>query len=255
MLDFNILVGKYQNEKESEMITIPRVAREYLTSVFFHVIVQGINKEYIFNKENYKKQYLKIINQYSKQEKIEIIAYCIMDNHAHFLVKVKQKENMSKLMQKVNTKYAKYYNYKEDGRAGYVFRDRFISEPIKDGKHFWQCINYIHLNPVKAHIVQKCEDYPYSSYGKENNLKSNQESNDEYCDDVFLDVDVDIEEKIKEGIAVFIRKYNKNVIDIFTKREVLKQLIKYLKNEKKIKYSDIIKKLEITKGTMERLKR
>lgn len=102
--------------KESEMRKIPRIARKYLNTSFFHVIVQGIGKEYIFKNEIYIRQYLKLINKYSKELNIIIIAYCMMNNHAHFLIETEHKEKMSQLMQKTNSIFAKYYNYKI-GRA------------------------------------------------------------------------------------------------------------------------------------------
>lgn len=145
------------------MIKISRVARKYENSSFFHIIVQGINKEYIFQEEKFKITYLKQINRFSNELEINIIAYCIMDNHAHFLIMCDKIENLSKLMQKVNSVYAKYYNYIMK-RVGYVFRDRFLSEAIDNKRYFIHCIKYIHLNPVKANIVDKCEKYKYSSY-------------------------------------------------------------------------------------------
>ena len=140
------------------MITISRIARKYKNSSFFHIIVQGINKEYIFQEERFKKMYLKQISRFTKELNIEVIAYCIMGNHAHFLIMTKNIEDLSKLMQKVNSMYAKYYNYSQN-RVGYVFRDRFLSEVIDSKRYFIQCIKYIHLNPVKANIVKNCKEY------------------------------------------------------------------------------------------------
>ena len=65
---------------------MPRSARENLHTSFFHVIVQGINKSYIFEEDKYKQEYLKFIKQASKKYNIEIISYCIMSNHAHILI-------------------------------------------------------------------------------------------------------------------------------------------------------------------------
>lgn len=247
------------------MITIPRIARKYLNTPFFHVIIQGINKEYIFNKGTYIKQYLKLIDKYTKELDINIIAYCMMDNHGHFLLEVNNKENLSLLMQKVNSSYAKYYNYMENGRVGYVFRDRFLSEPIFDQKYLLNCIKYIHLNPVKSHIVAKCEEYPYSSYKQFLNnyrmcIKDDVISQKDYeyilkNKEILYDfIDIKEEPDIEEEIRKFLVKNDKKLIQIFNDRESLKQMIKYLKEISHIKYIDIMKKLDITKGTMERLK-
>lgn len=106
------------------MINIPRQARKDLNASFFHVIIQGHKKEYIFRKKRYIYEYIKLIKKYIKVTDIKMIAYCIMSNHAHFLFQVQGIERLSKLMQKINTVYANYYNHMEDGRVGYVYRDR-----------------------------------------------------------------------------------------------------------------------------------
>ena len=66
---------------------MPRIPRMYLNTEYFHVITQGINKNYIFDSQIDIKYYIK--NMYDIKEKynIEIIAYCIMNNHAHILIK------------------------------------------------------------------------------------------------------------------------------------------------------------------------
>ena len=142
---------------------MPRLARECLETSIFHVMVQGIKKEYIFKNDRYIRRYLKIINE-KLNDDIEIIAYCIMNNHAHLLIKTEKIEELSKYMQRVNTNYAKYYNYTEGDSIGYVFRNRFKSEPILDKRQLIQCVKYIHQNPVKANMVKKASEYEFSSY-------------------------------------------------------------------------------------------
>lgn len=58
------------------------------------------------------------------------MAYCIMNNHVHLLVYSEEVQKLSKMMQKINTAYAKYYNECNE-RVGYVFRDRYLSQPIR----------------------------------------------------------------------------------------------------------------------------
>ena len=103
---------------------MPRMARKNYDTCYFHIIVQGINKEFIFKKQEYIKTYLELLKKYGEEHNVEIIAYCIMSNHAHILIKIKSIEDMTQYMKKTNTKYALYYNKKEQ-RVGYVFRDRY----------------------------------------------------------------------------------------------------------------------------------
>lgn len=142
---------------------MPRIARKNSLTTFFHIMVQGIDREYIFYKEEYIKEYQKLIIENSEPNDVKLLAYCIMNNHAHMLIKTEKTENMSKYMQKINTKYAKYYN-KSEKRVGYVFRDRYLAESIENQKQLWQCVAYIHRNPVEAGMVKNLDEYKYSTY-------------------------------------------------------------------------------------------
>lgn len=246
---------------------MPRIPRKCYDTSFFHVIVQGLNKEYIFEEERFIKQYLNLLNKYKGNNKIEILAYCIMSNHAHLLLYTEKIEEMSKFMQKVNTQYAKYYNYMNKGRVGYVFRDRYVSEGIKNEKYLIKCINYIHKNPLKANMVKCCEEYEYSSYNsyvKGENLKKLEKllnvklskelfinMDDEY---VFKDIDNNVNEDVDLFILEFLRISNISKEEVMLDRVILKLLVRFLKKVCKVKYIQIMNCLNITKGQMDRLK-
>lgn len=146
-----------------EDFSMSRLARSSFQTHFFHVIVQGINKDFIFSKKYYIETYLDLIHKYIHVFPITILSYCIMNNHAHLLVYVNDIHDLGKFMHKINLVYSQFYN-KENNRCGVVFRNKYKSEPIYDAKHLLNCINYIHLNPVKAKMVNFCKEYPYSSY-------------------------------------------------------------------------------------------
>lgn len=139
------------------------MSRNLIGSAFIHNMVQGINKEYIFENERYKEKYVNLIKKYTEKYEVTMVAYCIMDNHAHLLTYSENIEKISQFMKDVNSKYAMYYNKIKD-RVGYVFRNRFSSKVIYDQEYLFKCIKYIHMNPVKAGITQKEEEYKFSSY-------------------------------------------------------------------------------------------
>ncbi len=144
---------------------MPRNSRENIESNYVHLIIQGINREYIFQKREWKEEYIKILKTKIENMNIEILAYCIMDNHAHFLMYYTELEELSSLMRKVNTTYAMRYN-KINKRKGFVFRDRFFTQAILDEKQLYNCLVYIHKNPINAGICSKMQDYYYSSYNE-----------------------------------------------------------------------------------------
>ena len=149
---------------------MPRISRKDLKSCYFHIIIQGINREYIF-KENYlKKLYKNILKEKLEETDIKILAYCIMDNHAHFLIYCEKIEEMKKLMHKTNTSYAMSYN-RIKSRVGYVFRDRYYTQQILTEQQLFNCVVYIHNNPIKANLISEKEKYAYSSYREYINKK------------------------------------------------------------------------------------
>lgn len=142
---------------------MPRISRSSLNSNFFHVTVQGINKEHIFFSNFYKEFYINKMLSNLNRFDITLISYCIMNNHAHLLLYSKEISNLSKYMKSLNTSYSIFYNRSEN-RVGYVFRNRFSSQPITNYFYLFNCIRYIHDNPIKAGIVDHACDYKFSSY-------------------------------------------------------------------------------------------
>ena len=142
---------------------MPRNSRKLLGEILCHHMVQGINREHIFKTEEDKRKYLFLMRKYYEKFKVDIIAYCIMDNHSHMLLYSNEIQNISNFMKQVNSIYAMYYN-KNMQRVGYVYRNRFKSVPIMNKEQLYTCIKYIHMNPVKAGIVKKESDYIFSSY-------------------------------------------------------------------------------------------
>lgn len=243
---------------------MPRISRESLSSSFLHVMVQGINKEYIFKKENDINTYMKLINKYIRDYNITIIAYCIMNNHVHLLMHTEHISELGKLMQRVNLVYSQYYN-KENGRTGMLFRNRYKAESIFNLKYLINCIQYIHMNPVKAGMVKQEDDYKYSSckeymingpitkseiminlFGNDCNFKEMLKKENSQ---IFLDIDKPSEYEIREYIDFSLNEYrfknNINLVDILTDRRILKDVILYLKNEHRIQYKMIMQRLEI----------
>ena len=140
-----------------------RIARKHLEGKYFHVMVQGIGKEKVFPDDNSKGYYLSVMKEAKVENKIFIFAFCVMENHAHILIKAEKIKNISLFMKEINGEYARYYNSTRR-RVGYVFRGRFRSEVINDEKYLLNCISYIQNNPVKAGLVEDAKEYNYSSY-------------------------------------------------------------------------------------------
>ncbi len=140
---------------------MPRTARQRSSTGLYHVIARGINKEPIFKQKREKKNFIRLLLKHLKDRDIEIYAYAIMSTHFHILIRVDLKL-LSSYLAIVLAEFAEYYNFKHN-RNGHVFQDRFKSECVETPQYFWNCIRYIHMNPVNAHIVKAPENYYFSS--------------------------------------------------------------------------------------------
>ena len=83
-----------------------RIVKGLIGNIITHNMVQGLNRENIFIKDKYKEKYFELMQKFYNQCDIKIIAYCIMDNHAHLLIYTEKVAQLSTFMQNINSKYA-----------------------------------------------------------------------------------------------------------------------------------------------------
>jgi len=140
---------------------MPRTAREKSETGIYHVIVRGINRQAIFLDDEDREKYLNKLKRITEETMSEILGYCLMSNHIHVIIR-EGEAGISLLMKRLGTSYAYWYNQKYQ-RTGHVFQDRFKSENIEDDRYLLTVVRYVHLNPVKAGIVNKPQDYIWSS--------------------------------------------------------------------------------------------
>ena len=141
---------------------MPRKARCYNAGEYYHVIVRGINKQDIFRDEKDRRRFLETMQRFSAETDVSVIAWCLMSNHVHLLIKADGMPDL--FMKKLGCSYVPYFNRKYE-RVGHLFQDRYKSETIRDEKYMLEVVRYIHMNPEKAHIC-KMIDYKWSSYSE-----------------------------------------------------------------------------------------
>jgi REP element-mobilizing transposase RayT/biotin operon repressor len=141
---------------------LPRQRRKIGLSKIYHVIARGNERKDIFLDDEDKNKFIQIIINKKKKNEYILYVYCLMNNHLHLLLK-EEKDNISRIMRRINTAYAYYFN-KKYNRVGHVFQNRFRSEPVENDRYLISLIRYIHNNPVKAKIVNQPHQYKWSSY-------------------------------------------------------------------------------------------
>lgn len=103
-----------------------------------------------------------MLSEVNKKTPFELASYCLMSNHFHLQLR-SQEQHISKVMSLLNKRYADYYNTKNN-LSGHVFEKRYFDKAIDSNFGLLDVSRYIHLNPVKAGIVEKPESYRWSSY-------------------------------------------------------------------------------------------
>lgn len=128
---------------------------------FHHVMNRGFDGNEIYPDKKTKTQFLDYLEDTAKKMKIRVFAYSILDTHYH-LVLENSSGRMSDFMKLLNGQYGRYYR-KIAGGKGYVFQGRFKSTLIENDSYLIQSILYLLNNPVRAGLVEKAEDYEWSS--------------------------------------------------------------------------------------------
>ena len=129
---------------------------------YYHLYNRGNNYQPVFfERENYL-YFLRQLREYLLPALIDIVAYCLMPNHYHFLVYLKT-DDLAGMMQPFLLSYTKAIN-KRYQRIGSLFQGRFKGLHVDRHEYLLHLSRYIHLNPVIAGLASKPEDWEYSSY-------------------------------------------------------------------------------------------
>ena len=129
---------------------------------YYHVYNRGNNYEKIFFEEKNFNYFLSKVDK-CFESKIDLIAYCLMPNHFHLLVMVKQNGKLEEAMQRISTGYTRAINQAYH-RTGHLFQGRFKNKLIPNNEYLLHLSRYIFRNPLRTGLVEKIEDWKYCSY-------------------------------------------------------------------------------------------
>lgn len=144
---------------KSNMARKPRVE---CTGALYHVIVRGNQRQKVFLADDDHRQYIERLKFYQKRHAFALYAYVLMPNHVHLLIE-QGETPLSKAMQGIQQSYTNYYNRKY-GKSGHLFQGRYKAILCDRDAYLLELIRYIHLNPVRAGMVEQPHKYPWSSH-------------------------------------------------------------------------------------------
>ena len=128
----------------------------------YHVMSRGNNREDIFRSDADRHLFLELLAALAERYNIQLHAYVLMGNHYHLLLKTNE-ANLSKAMQWFGTSYTRKFNLTHN-KNGHLFQGRFKSIIVENDAYLLRLSCYIHRNPLRARLVDRLVDYPWSSY-------------------------------------------------------------------------------------------
>jgi len=141
------------------MVRRPRL---FGKEIYHHIYAWGNNRQAIFITDQHYKKYLDLLEIYSEDNRIDIIAYALMQTHVHlFIYDVFGK--VSQFMNSLHGEYAQYFNH-VTGRIGHVFGERFNNKVVQANDYGLWLSRYIHRQSVEAGLVTDPRHYPWTSY-------------------------------------------------------------------------------------------
>jgi putative transposase len=140
---------------------MPRIARLVCPGVPHHVTQRGNRRSQVFFSDADYRSYLSWLHFDAKRYGAEVLAYCLMSNHVHLVLVPHDKQSIEYILRHLHMRYAQRAN-RQNGWNGHLWQGRYFSSPL-DEPHLWVALRYVELNPVRAGLSARAEDYNWSS--------------------------------------------------------------------------------------------
>lgn len=139
---------------------MPRVNRSTLPDGFFHVVSRGVAGVRIYRDDLDRKRFVDLLRRCEKRYRWRCHAFCLMSTHYHLVAEARRKD-LSAGLQLLNGRHAVAFN-RRHGRYGHLFAERYAVRLIESEEYLYDACAYVLLNPVKARLCERAEDWPWS---------------------------------------------------------------------------------------------
>lgn len=145
---------------------MPCVARVVPGGVIFHVLNRANARSRIFERDQDYKALERVIAETAKRIPVRILAYCIMPNHWHMVLWSTRDRELGNFVQRLTaTHVRRWHLYRKSVGSGHLYQGTYKSFPIQDDEHFLTVCRYVEQNPLRAGLVERAEDWRWSSLG------------------------------------------------------------------------------------------
>ncbi len=141
-----------------------RSARVAPGGVIFHVLNRANARARIFEKDLDYKAFMRVIGETARLIPVEIFAYSIMPNHWHMVLRPTKDRDLGNFVQRLTTTHVRRWHlHRNSVGSGHLYQGTYKSFPIQDDEHFLTVCRYVEQNPLRAGLVERAEDWPWSS--------------------------------------------------------------------------------------------
>ena len=141
---------------------MPRTARASLGNWCYHVLNRGNGRAEVFHKQDDYAAFVALFEPACERLRMRIVGYCLMPNHFHLVLWPHGDGDLGRWMQWLMTAHVRRY-HRHYASSGHVWQGRFKAFPIQQDEHFLTVLRYLERNPLRARLVQRAEDWTWSS--------------------------------------------------------------------------------------------
>lgn len=139
-----------------------RMPRIHIEGALYYVSSYGDHNESIFNDNEDYINYLELLQRYKNQYGFKLFSFCLLPNHLHLLIELKEGLTISQIMHDLNSNYTKYFNGRYE-KKGHLFKERYKMVLIEKDSYLLSMTAYIHLHPLRSGLAKSINEYLYTS--------------------------------------------------------------------------------------------
>ena len=144
---------------------MPRTSRAAVGGMVYHVLNRGNGRMQIFRSPADYQTFAELMVAGKQRADVEIFAFCLMPNHWHLVLRPRRGGDLAGYLSWLSNTHVKRYRAQYRGSSGHLYQGRYKSFPVQEDAYFLTLLRYVEANPLRARLVARSQDWPWSSLG------------------------------------------------------------------------------------------
>src|SRR5262245_42971573 len=143
---------------------MPRSRRQTPGGYVYHALNRGVARLRLFKKDRDYEALLRILDEALERHPLRVLAYCLMPNHWHLVLWPRRDGDMTAFLRWLtHTHTMRWHTHYQTAGTGHVYQGRFKAFPVEEDDHLYTLLRYVERNALRAGLVQRAEQWPWSS--------------------------------------------------------------------------------------------